>query len=222
MARIPIDIKKIKVTDSRGHEDTVYQFVLEEKGTNWQRILTCERKDLIRFKEDIEAVLASTTTADILSISKELAQKIDNAYQTDKFCKDCPLKLSNNCTTCIVIESPLERQLFLELRKSYVKFEMQYGLGHNGEIIDLEHNKKINNYTNVLTIVDFYIEKRDAKLCVYTDGHTYHERTEEQATRDRKIDRKLQQLGFTVLRYTGKDVREKSDKIISEIKNWLR
>jgi len=221
MARIPIDIKKVKVTDSRGHEETVYQITLEERGTNWKKVLTCDRKTLAYFKDDIEAVLASTTTADILKIDNALAQKIDNAYQKDQLCKDCPLKLTYNCTTCIDIESPLERQLFLELRKSYIKFEIQYGLGHNGEKLNIEHNKKTNNYSNVLTVVDFYLEKRDAKLCVYTDGHTYHERTEDQATRDRKIDRKLQQLGYTVLRYTGKDVREKSDKIINEIKNWL-
>lgn len=64
-------------------------------------------------------------------------------------------------------------------------------------------------------------EKRGIKLCVYTDGHSYHERTEEQAQRDRNIDRKLQELGYQVLRYTGKDIHEKMDKIINEIKNWL-
>jgi len=43
---------------------------------------------------------------------------------------------------------------------------------------------------------DFYIEKRNVKLCIYTYGHTYHERTEEQVQRDKRIDRKLQELGF--------------------------
>ena len=43
----------------------------------------------------------------------------------------------------------------------------------------------------MLTVVDFFIEKRNTKLCVYTDGHTYHERTEEQAQRDRNIDRNI-------------------------------
>jgi very-short-patch-repair endonuclease len=58
-------------------------------------------------------------------------------------------------------------------------------------------------------------------LCVYVDGHTYHERTEEQAQRDKRIDRKLQELGFTVLRYPGKDVNENLDGIVSEIKKWI-
>ncbi|MBU2939836.1 endonuclease domain-containing protein [Lacinutrix sp. C3R15] len=58
-------------------------------------------------------------------------------------------------------------------------------------------------------------------MCVYTDGHTYHERTEEQAQRDKRIDRKLQELGFQVLRYTGKDVNENTDIIVAEIDKWL-
>jgi len=72
-----------------------------------------------------------------------------------------------------------------------------------------------------LTIPDFYIQKGSNKLCIYTDGHTYHERTEDQAKRDRNIDRKLQDLGFTVLRYTGKEVNESMEHIIKEIKKWI-
>lgn len=80
---------------------------------------------------------------------------------------------------------------------------------------------KKNNFKNVLTIADFYIEIRGVKLCIYTDGHTYHERTEEQAQHDKRIDRKLQEFGFKVLRYTGKDVREGMDHIVREIKQWI-
>ena len=69
--------------------------------------------------------------------------------------------------------------------------------------------------------MDFYIEKRDVRLCIYTDGHTYHERTEEQAQRDKRINRKLQELGFKVLRYTGKDVNQNTDIIVDEIKKWI-
>ena len=69
--------------------------------------------------------------------------------------------------------------------------------------------------------MDFFIENKQTKLCVYTDGHSYHERTEDQAKRDRNIDRKLQELGFQVLRYTGKEVNENPLKIINEIQKWI-
>ena len=68
---------------------------------------------------------------------------------------------------------------------------------------------------------DFYIEKGDTKVCIYADGHTYHERTEEQAQRDRNIDRELQRLGFIVLRYTGNEIRNDCQKVIDNIKENL-
>jgi very-short-patch-repair endonuclease len=92
--------------------------------------------------------------------------------------------------------------------------------GQQISVVGRTYGDKVNNFRDVLTVVDFYIEKRGVKLCVYTDGHTYHERTEEQAQRDRNIDRKLQELGFQVLRYTGKDVNENAVKIIEDIKKW--
>ena len=133
--------------------------------------------------------------------------------------------MSSRCKECLfILQSPLERQLFLSLLKSYIRFEIQYPLNWYGETISIEgksYGDKNNNFKEVLTVVDFFIEKRQAKLCVYTDGHTYHERTEEQAQRDRNIDRKLQEFGFTVLRYTGKDVKENPEKIIYEIQRWI-
>ncbi len=41
---------------------------------------------------------------------------------------------------------------------------------------------------------------------VECDGHDFHERTKEQAARDRARDRELQQMGFRVLRYTGSEI----------------
>jgi very-short-patch-repair endonuclease len=69
-----------------------------------------------------------------------------------------------------------------------------------------------------MTIPDFYIEIGNKKICIYADGHTYHERTEEQALRDRNIDRELQNLGFIVLRFTGKEIRERMENVIETIK----
>ncbi len=66
-----------------------------------------------------------------------------------------------------------------------------------------------------------YIDKRGKRLCIYTDGHTYHERTQYQAQRDRNIDRTLQELGYQVLRYTGKEINENIDKVVGDIKKWI-
>lgn len=65
--------------------------------------------------------------------------------------------------------------------------------------------------------VDFLVSgfnldsKRDAivtsgKVAVELDGHEFHERTKEQARRDKQKDRTLQRLGYTVFRFTGAEV----------------
>lgn len=43
-------------------------------------------------------------------------------------------------------------------------------------------------------------------LVVECDGHDFHERTKDQAKRDRSVDRELQSLGLTVFRFTGSEL----------------
>lgn len=43
-------------------------------------------------------------------------------------------------------------------------------------------------------------------VVVECDGHEFHERTKEQAARDRKKDRDIQAAGLVVLRYTGSEI----------------
>jgi hypothetical protein len=43
-------------------------------------------------------------------------------------------------------------------------------------------------------------------MIVECDGHDWHDRTKDQASRDRERDRYLQKLGYPVFRYTGADI----------------
>jgi very-short-patch-repair endonuclease len=54
-------------------------------------------------------------------------------------------------------------------------------------------------------------------LAVECDGHDFHERTKEQARRDRKRDRDLQALGYTVLRFTGSEIARDPRAVAKEI-----
>ncbi|MCG2418920.1 endonuclease domain-containing protein [Aequorivita sp. F47161] len=232
MAKIPIEIEKIKKTsrylgstDSIPKEITEYLITLTEKGQGWEKTVRCNIKELTKFRDEISQLIETTTTAERLNITNDEANVLDRHYSQDALCQGCIYKFTNNCLTCIFeLQSPLERKLFLALNKEYIRFSTQYPLNWKGENISIEgktYNNPKNNFKDVLTVADFYIEKRGVKLCVYTDGHTYHERTEEQAQRDKRIDRKLQELGFQVLRYTGKDVNENTDSIVAEIKKWI-
>lgn len=224
MARLPISFQKIKTKDYDNADTVKYLVKISDRGTYWDKTSICDRVELVKLREELDKVLADSTTAEILKVSENKAEIIDKSHKTDTLCKDCEFKMTHNCVTCIFdLQSPLERKLFLELKRANVYFQPQYPLNWYGQKISINgktYDDPANNFKEVLTVVDFYIEKGNIRLCVYTDGHTYHERTEEQAQRDRNIDRKLQELGFQVLRYTGKDVNEDTQKIIGDIKNW--
>jgi very-short-patch-repair endonuclease len=55
------------------------------------------------------------------------------------------------------------------------------------------------------------------RLIVECDGHDFHERTKEQAARDKSRDRALVKDGATVLRYTGSELYRDPVKCIEEI-----
>jgi Protein of unknown function (DUF559) len=46
------------------------------------------------------------------------------------------------------------------------------------------------------------------RMVVECDGHDFHERTQDQARRDRERDRRLQSFGFLVYRFTGREIWE--------------
>ena len=224
MARLPISFQKIKTKDYQNIDTVKYLVTVSEKGSYFDKTALCDRAELVKLRDELDKVLADSNTAEILKVSEDQAATIDNTHKSDKLCKDCEFKMTHNCVTCLFqLQSPLERKLFIELKRANIYFQPQYPLNWYGQQISIDgktyHDPK-NNFKEVLTVVDFYIDKSGVKLCVYTDGHTYHERTEEQASRDRNIDRKLQELGFQVLRYTGKDVNEDTTKIIGDILKW--
>lgn len=58
-------------------------------------------------------------------------------------------------------------------------------------------------------------------LVVECDGHDFHERTKEQAKRDRSYDRKLTAAGITLLRFTGSEIFRDPKKCAEEIQAVL-
>lgn len=54
------------------------------------------------------------------------------------------------------------------------------------------------------------------RLVVELDGHDFHERTKEQAARDRSRDRALLLAGYEVARYTGSEVFADADRCLDE------
>jgi len=55
------------------------------------------------------------------------------------------------------------------------------------------------------------------KIVIECDGHDYHERTKEQARRDRSRDRLMTADGWRVLRFTGSEIHRDADACVEEI-----
>lgn len=60
-----------------------------------------------------------------------------------------------------------------------------------------------------------------AKLIIELDGHDYHERTKEQAKRDRSRDRAFTKSGYEVLRFTGSEVYNQPVECVEEADSYL-
>lgn len=126
-------------------------------------------------------------------------------------------------------ESPIEKMMFVALtlagrerfdevvlkRESLEFRELREGIDRL--IIEPQH--KVGNYRVdfLVTLVSKYpVDKPDGdgyevhemrhEIIVECDGHEFHERTKEQAKKDKKRDRALLDLGFRVYRFTGSEV----------------
>lgn len=74
--------------------------------------------------------------------------------------------------------------------------------------------------------VDFLIfatdpPDRNAALVVECDGHDFHERTKDQAARDRQRDRTLTSIGIPFMRFTGSEIYRDSFGCMRELENQL-
>lgn len=73
--------------------------------------------------------------------------------------------------------------------------------------------------------VDFLIGMNDGDrvqwLIVECDGHDFHERTKEQAAKDRSRDRRYQAEGYGVFRFTGSELYKDAFTKADEAFQWL-
>lgn len=205
----PISIKLL--------EKDKYELCLELDGWKISKLIT--EKAISELKKQIEDVSGISKITDNFNCTGEDSEKIKKFWDERrnwKLCNSCNFKWKE-CHNCIIkCDSPLERDLLLELKRQGVNTILQRRINKDGSHYDFPEEL---NFDTLLTVPDFYIEIENVKICVYADGHTYHERTEKQALRDKNIDRELQKLGFIVLRYTGKEIRSDVNQVVKNIKS---
>jgi very-short-patch-repair endonuclease len=80
----------------------------------------------------------------------------------------------------------------------------------------------VPQYEELAYRLDFAIFYPKGKVAVEVDGHEWHERTKEQAARDKQRDRELQTAGWFVLRFTGSEVFKDADACVTEVRKFIR
>lgn len=73
--------------------------------------------------------------------------------------------------------------------------------------------------------VDFLIvirnNEKTLSFVIECDGHDFHEKTKEQAKKDKKRDRDLMLLGYLVIRFAGSEIFENPDSCAREVVNII-
>jgi very-short-patch-repair endonuclease len=114
---------------------------------------------------------------------------------------------------CDLSESPIETAMLTALTLTFGFWCV--GKCHyerNGTIVLANDYDDLGNITIHQQIqlgdfrADILLENRINNIIVECDGHDFHERTKQQARRDRARDRWLQTLGLIVFRFTGSEI----------------
>lgn len=118
------------------------------------------------------------------------------------------------CVTCFSFGDPfkLGQSLFVT---------NQHALKIGDENRSIRADFYFRLWTTVSMLSPKYQEVDIANVIVELDGHDFHERTKEQARRDRSRDRMLVQDGFTVFRFTGQEVYEDAEKCVWEVIRFI-
>lgn len=108
-------------------------------------------------------------------------------------------------------ESSLERRIGLELVKEAIPILIQY-----------EVKADFPNQKSPITIAkpDFIILNPFKPAAIFCDSYRYHQRKKDQIFKDRRIDRKLQKMGFVVFRFSEEEINKNLESCIEEIKEY--
>ena len=115
-----------------------------------------------------------------------------------------PVPAINAPTPQYIIDSPIEKYLFIQIIKMCIA-ENQGLINPPFRGIFPQHKIIIND--GLFYIVDFVFHTiHQHKIAVELDGYEFHEKTKEQAIKDKERDRNLQQEGYFVARFSGSEV----------------
>jgi len=159
------------------------------------------KEEFIKITEDdIETKSENVLINELCKSSRNVFEEISSQFVLNLLysMKDC--------------ESPIEQIMalrlheFLKTRQAY-KMEFVDGL----DIVDIRNQAEITSDSKNYR-VDFLIPVYDMVMAegvafvIECDGHDFHEKTKEQAQKEKQRDRDLITSGYVVMRFTGSEI----------------
>lgn len=126
--------------------------------------------------------------------------------------------------TVLECESPIEQLMAIALNEIIRKHELSFSPG----IIALPQTDikcfGVTYRADFLILVGDYVHDVDSclKFVVECDGHDFHEKTKEQARKDKRRDRHLLISGYRVIHFTGSEIWADPFKCANEVIDTIR
>jgi hypothetical protein len=152
-------------------------------------------------------------------------------------------------TALVLTESPIERRMLLALLKHSFQQLAQcrvvhhsagpigvvaYPIDYHNEELLIYPQGNIGDYRVDFLLIwhsreilpraddEFGFADVEIRVIVECDGHEFHEKTKKQTSRDKKRDRDLQTMGYSVFRYSGSDIYHNPDKCAEEVITFIK
>jgi very-short-patch-repair endonuclease len=138
--------------------------------------------------------------------------------------KEIDIMLTSELLGCLDLikdcESPIERLLGVSIYNSqeYWRSLVDDGMLAIDPQMDIICGKKTYRVDFQISAI---VKGKERILVVECDGHNFHEKTKEQAIRDRQRERNLIKHGYIVVRFTGSEIFNNLYKCVREIKEIL-
>lgn len=130
----------------------------------------------------------------------------------------------------VLCESPIEEIMLAALMNdhellnccTFVKIcTLEEALQHRGDDTCIVPQANVGRYRVDFAVVQYREKCGLLKIAVECDGHDFHDRTKEQAQRDKSRDRFLMAAGWPVLRFTGSEIYKNSEECAYDVSGVL-
>lgn len=89
------------------------------------------------------------------------------------------------------------------------------------DCIEIIPQAKIGSYSVDFLIVFYTNKNKRWEVAIECDGHDFHEKTKQQAAKDKKRDREITAEGITILHFTGSEIWKDPFNVRNEISTYI-